>query len=154
LLASKQVFLSPFGGAPEDGEPLTECARIIHDESFPRNGGISVNAATSNIPLEIHHDGVTLIARWELEVASRYPDDVVMMTGDVAGAFRHVLFNCWFCGYFPGYIPELDIIVVNLCFPFGGQDHLCTITSRGKQSKRYTIADRFSRTWCIATIIF
>jgi hypothetical protein len=42
-----------------------------------------------------------------------------MMTGDVAGAFRHVPFNCWFCGYFSGYIPELDLIVVNLCLPFG-----------------------------------
>ena len=119
LMASKQVFLSPFGGAPKDGKPLTECARIVHDESFPRNGGMSVNAATSNIPLEIHHDGVTHIARWGLEESARYPDDVVMMTGDVAGAFRHVPFNCWFCGYFSGYIPELDIIVVNLCLPFG-----------------------------------
>jgi hypothetical protein len=31
-----------------------------------------------------------------------------MMTGDVAGTFRHVPFNCWFCGYFSGYIPELE----------------------------------------------
>jgi hypothetical protein len=25
MLASKQIFLSPFGGAPKDGKPLTEC---------------------------------------------------------------------------------------------------------------------------------
>ncbi len=37
------------------------------------------------------------------------------MAGDVAGAFRHVQFNC----YFSGYIPDLDLIVVNLCLPFG-----------------------------------
>jgi hypothetical protein len=55
---------------------------------------MNVNAATSNIPLE------------------------VMMTGDFAGAFRHVPFNCWFCVYFSGYIRELGIIVVNLCLPF------------------------------------
>lgn len=119
LMASKQIFLSPFGGAPKDGKSLTECARIVHDESFPRQGGMSVNAATSNIPLEIHHDGVKHIARWGLEAMTSYPDDVVMMTGDVAGAFRHIPFNCRFCGYFSGYIPELDIIVVNLCLPFG-----------------------------------
>jgi hypothetical protein len=41
------------------------------------------------------------------------------MTGDVTGAFRHVPFNCWFCGYFSGFIPVLNIIVVNLCLPFG-----------------------------------
>ena len=119
LLASKQIFLSPFGGAPKDGKPLTECARIVHDESFPRNGGLSVNAATTNIPLEVHHDGVKHIAQWGLEAAAQYPEDAVMMTGDVAGAFRHVPFNCWSCGYFSGYIPELDLIVVNLCLPFG-----------------------------------
>jgi hypothetical protein len=93
---------------------LTECTRIVHDESFPRSGGMSVNTATTNNPLEIHHDGVTHIAQLGLEAASRYPEDVVMMTGDVAGAFRHMPFNCWFCGYFSGYIPELDLIVVNL----------------------------------------
>ncbi len=87
--------------------------------SFPRNRDMSVNAATTNIPLEIHHDGVAHIARWGLDAASRYPEDVVMMTGDVAGAFRHMPSNCWFCGYFSVYIPDLDIIVVNLCLPFG-----------------------------------
>ncbi len=48
LLASKQIFLSPFGGAPKDGKPLTEWN--VHDESFPRNRGLSVNVATTNIP--------------------------------------------------------------------------------------------------------
>jgi hypothetical protein len=119
LLASKQIFLSPFGGTPKDGKPLTECARIVHDESFLRNRGLSLNAATTNIPLEVHHDGVKHIAQWGLEAAAQYPEDVVMMTGDVASAFRHVPFNCWYCGYFSGYIPELDLIVVNLCLPFG-----------------------------------
>jgi hypothetical protein len=33
----------------------------------------------------------------------------------------HVPFNRWFCGYFSGYsyIPAMDILVVNLCSPFG-----------------------------------
>jgi hypothetical protein len=48
---------------------------------------MSVNADTTNIPLEIHHDGVTHIVQWGLDVA---------MTSAVAGAFRHVPFNCWF----------------------------------------------------------
>jgi hypothetical protein len=51
---------------------------------------MSANAATTNIPLEIHHDGVhtSLNGVWRLR------HDVVMTTGDVAGAFRHVPFNC------------------------------------------------------------
>jgi hypothetical protein len=67
LMQSKQIFLSPFGGAPKDGKPLTECARIVHDESFPRNRGTSLNTATTNIPLEI----VKKIARWGLAEAHR-----------------------------------------------------------------------------------
>jgi hypothetical protein len=58
LMQSKQIFLSPFGGSPKDGKPLTECVCIVHDESFPRNHGTSLCAATTNIPLEILHDGV------------------------------------------------------------------------------------------------
>jgi hypothetical protein len=38
LLASKQIFLIPFGGAPKDGKQLTECVRIVLDESFPGAG--------------------------------------------------------------------------------------------------------------------
>jgi hypothetical protein len=78
-----------------------------------------VNAATTNIPLEAYHDGVKHIAQWGLEAAAQNPEDAVMMTCDAAGAFRHVPFNCWFCDYFSGYIPELDLIAVNLCSPFG-----------------------------------
>jgi hypothetical protein len=96
-----------------------ECARIVHNESFPRNHGKSLNAATTNIPLEIVHDGVKQITHWGLGEAHRTPDDVVMMTGDVSGAFRHIPINCWFCGHFSGYIPELDIIVLDLSLPIG-----------------------------------
>jgi hypothetical protein len=80
---------------------------------------MSVNAATTNIPLDIHHDGVRHIAQWGLEAASRYAEDAMMMASDVAGAFRHVPFNCWFCGYFSGYNTEFDLIMVNLCLAFG-----------------------------------
>jgi hypothetical protein len=135
LMQSKQIFLSPFGGAPKDGKPLTESARIVHDESFPRTHGVSLNAATMNIPLEITHDGVKQIARWGLAEAHVCPDDVVMMTGDVSGAFRHIPINCWFCGHFSGYIPELDIIVINLSLPFGWTGSPVTYSIAGQAIK-------------------
>jgi hypothetical protein len=107
----------------------------VHDESFPRNHGTSINSATTNIPLEIHHDGVKQIARWGLDEAARYPDDVVMMTGDVSGAFRHIPINCWFCGRFSGYIPELNLIVVNLSLPFGWTGSPVTYSIAGQAIK-------------------
>jgi hypothetical protein len=99
---------------------------------------------TANILLEVHHDGVKHINQMGLEAAAQYPEDVVMMSGDVVGAFRDVPFNCWFREYFSGFIPELDLIVVNLCLPFGWTGSPVTIPSRDKQFKRSTIADRVS----------
>ncbi len=92
LMQSKQIFLGPFGGAPKDGKPLTECARIFHDESFPWNHGMSLNAATTNIPLEITHDSVKQIARWGLVEARRCPDDVavsVVQMRETMGLLRY-----------------------------------------------------------------
>ena len=122
LMETGQVFVSPFGAAEKQGKPITECARIVHDESFPRKGGISLNAATDKIPTDMKYDGVKAIASWALRCHERYPGQVVMMTGDVAGAFRNVPFAAEFCGCFCGYIPELDIIVINLVLPFGWTD--------------------------------
>jgi hypothetical protein len=72
------------------------------DESFPRNGGMSVNAATTNIPLEIHHDGATHIAQWGLEAASRYPEDVMSRARSVtcrstagSSAISQATFQSW-----------------------------------------------------------
>ena len=122
LMETGQVFVSPFGAAEKQGKPITECARIVHDESFPRHGGISVNSATQKIPCELKYDGVKAIASWALHCQDRYPDKVVMMTGDVAGAFRNVPFAASSCGLFCGFIPELNIIAINLCLPFGWTD--------------------------------
>ena len=122
LMESQQVFISPFGAAEKQGKPITECARIVHDESFPRHGGISINSATDKLPCDLKYDGVKAIASWALRCHDRYPGQVVMMTGDVAGAFRNVPISAAFCGLFSGFIPELNIIVVNLCLPFGWTD--------------------------------
>ena len=81
-----------------------------------------MNAATDKIDVPMKYDGVKQIAHMALDCQTRYPDEVVMMTGDVSGAFRNVPFAAFFCGCFAGYIRELDIIVVNLCLPFGWTD--------------------------------
>jgi hypothetical protein len=59
----------------------------------------------------------------------------MMMTGDDSGAFRHIPVNCWFCGHFAGYIPELDIILVNLYLPFGWTGSPVTYSIAGQAIK-------------------
>jgi hypothetical protein len=58
-----------------------------------------------------------------------------MMTGVVSGAFRRIPIICWFCGHFSGYIPELDIIVVNLSLPFGWTGSTVTYSIAGQATK-------------------
>jgi hypothetical protein len=156
LTQSKQIFLRPFGGAPKDGKPLTKCARIVHDEAFPRNHGTSLNMATTNIPLEILNDGVKQIVRWRLAETHRSPDDVVMMTGDISGAFRRIPINCWLCGRFAGYIPELDIIVVNLSLPFGwtGSPVTCSIAGQAIKAIHNSHPGLHNLVYCNDQIMF
>ena len=45
-----------------------------------------------------------------------------MMKGDVSGAFRHVHIHREHCGLFAAFIPELNIVVINLTLPFGWTD--------------------------------
>jgi hypothetical protein len=84
--------------------------------------------AKTNISLEILHDGGWAEAR-------RYPDDVVMLSGNISGAFRHIPINCCLCGHFSGYIPEFEIIVVKLSLPFGWTSSPVTYSIAGQAIK-------------------
>jgi hypothetical protein len=118
LMVNGWVWVSPYGAAEKEGKPLTEWACIIHDESYPRKG-INLNAQSIKLEVKMKYDGPKAIARWAIQAERAQPGETVMMTGDVASAFRNVLFHAASCGLFTGYIPELNIIVVNLVLPFG-----------------------------------
>ncbi len=118
MMANGWVWVSPFGAAEKQGRPITECARIVHDESYPRKG-LNLNAQSVKLEIPMKYDGPKAIARWALSQEHAYPGSTVMMTGDVASAFRNVAFHAAHCGFFSGFIPELNIIVINLVLPFG-----------------------------------
>ena len=121
LLEQDWIFVSPFGGASKDGQPVAVCARITHDTSFPRDG-FNVNSNTDKLDIEISYDGPKEIAQWALFMEQRFPGTATMMKGDVAGAFRNLHIHRDHCGRFAAYIPELDLVVVNLTLPFGWTD--------------------------------
>ncbi|OWZ20801.1 Cleavage induced protein [Phytophthora megakarya] len=112
------VYCSPFGEVPKCDKPLSKDARIIHDLSFP--AGRSVNDCT--IPkdeIDIRYDGARAIVSRIQDVDHNFPGMACMMSGDVRGAFRHIPIHADHCCKFAGTIPELRVLVVDLCCPFG-----------------------------------
>ena len=123
LLSKGWAFFSPFGAAEKGDLPLSEAARITHDASYPRKAnGKNVNSLTAKVAITTKYDGPATIAQWALAVENSQPGEAVMMTGDVSGAFRNVPFAAAACGSFAGYIPQLDIVIVNLSLSFGWTD--------------------------------
>jgi len=112
------IFCSPFGAVPKGDKPLSEDARVIHDLSFPL--GSSLNEATlSRDDIDIRYDGARAIASRIEDVEREFPGLAHLMSGDVNGAFRHIPLHADHCGKFAGTIPELGVLVVDLCCPFG-----------------------------------
>jgi hypothetical protein len=54
-----------------------------------------------------------------MDVVSAFPTLQKMLTGDVNGAFRNIPLSAYHVGRFSGTIPELGILIVDLCCPFG-----------------------------------
>ncbi|OWZ11795.1 hypothetical protein PHMEG_00015135 [Phytophthora megakarya] len=61
------------------------------------------------------HDLATRI----MVVENEFPGIPKLMSGDVAGAFRHLAIHADHVRPFAGTIPELGLLVIDLCCPFG-----------------------------------
>ena len=151
LLSKGWAFFSPFGAAEKGGLPLSVAARITHDASHPRKGkdkGKNVNCLTAKVDITMNYDGPAKIAQWALEVESAQPGEAVMMTGDVSGAFRNVPFAAAACGSFAGYIPQLDIVIVNLSLSFGWTDSPAFYWLAGRAIKTIHEQRFMNLVWC------
>lgn len=83
------IFISPIGVVSKtSSDPAV--VRVINDYAFPNEASVNDFTDRVNFP-EIHYNPPADIARRIFELRSRFPDHpLVMMLGDVAGAFRHV----------------------------------------------------------------
>ncbi|ETN14855.1 hypothetical protein PPTG_07106 [Phytophthora nicotianae INRA-310] len=114
----ENITCSPFGAVQKGTTPLSEDARVIHDLSY--HEGSSVNDNTDlDSSVVVVYDGPDKLATRILEVEKEFPGITKLMSGDVAGAFRHIAIHAGYVGRFAGTIPELGILVVDLCCPFG-----------------------------------
>jgi hypothetical protein len=113
------LHFSPFGCVPKAGvDPLLD-ARLIHDLKYPI--GASTNAASvreSLPPVRLVH--VRVLARCIEALRRKYPLLVIMiMKGDVKGAFRHIPLAAAIARWFAGCITDSNAAVVDLALPFG-----------------------------------
>eukprot|EP00644_Phytophthora_capsici_P000691 jgi/Phyca11/109106/e_gw1.16.250.1 len=82
----QEVFISPVGVVDKDGTDI----RIIDDYSFPDGASINDFTDRSNLPV-ISYNPPGDIARRIFELRRQYSNvRVLILLGDVSGAFRHV----------------------------------------------------------------
>ncbi|EGZ11850.1 hypothetical protein PHYSODRAFT_517489 [Phytophthora sojae] len=112
------VTCSPFGAVQKGDADLTVDARLIHDLSFPPGASVNGNTVPDH-EIDVCYDGPDALANRILDVDEVFPKLQQMMTGDVNGAFRNIPVSADNIDRFAGTIPELGILVIDLCCPFG-----------------------------------
>ncbi|KAE9295781.1 hypothetical protein PF001_g17172 [Phytophthora fragariae] len=112
----KEVFISPIGVvAKVDTDPPD--IRLINDYSFPEGGAVNDFTDRSHFP-EITYNPPGDIARRIFALRRDHPyARILMMVGDVAGAFRHVPVHAEHAHMFAFVIGEY--LVIDLSCGFG-----------------------------------
>lgn len=109
----QDIYVSPVGVVEKDGTDV----RIINDYSFPEGASINDFTDRANFPV-IKYNPPGDIARRILTLRRDYPSaHILMMLGDVSGAFRHVPIHADHVHMFTFVIGEY--LVVDLACGFG-----------------------------------
>ncbi|ETM41256.1 hypothetical protein L914_12961 [Phytophthora nicotianae] len=91
LLAELEgIICSPFGAVEKSSPDTSHQARAIHGLSYPELASVNDNTAADDSVI-VTFDGPQALARRILEVEVEFPDDAMMMSGDVHFGDRSVL---------------------------------------------------------------
>ncbi|KAG2925779.1 hypothetical protein PC116_g18542 [Phytophthora cactorum] len=112
------ITCCPFGAVQKGTAPLSDDARVIQDHSYPEGASINDNTFDDE-GVVVVYSGPQDLAKRILEMEKEYPGITKLMSGDVAGAFRHLAIHADHVGRIAGTIPELGLLVIDLCCPFG-----------------------------------
>eukprot|EP00644_Phytophthora_capsici_P009191 jgi/Phyca11/101947/e_gw1.6.759.1 len=113
-----EIVISPFGVVDMAGGDPASSGRTIHNLAFPEGCSINDHTDSDAIPKPeySHCDAIT---KEVLRVTNNHPnDEVVIMAGDVASAFRNSLHSTS-VQWFAGIVDEEDALIIGLCAPFG-----------------------------------
>ena len=121
-----RIHISPYGVVPKKGEVTSTDGRPIADLSFPR--GVSVNDFTprehipqtdwrpaSAVGRRIHE--LAILSGWSADHANK--SQIRGFVGDIHAAFRHATNRANHVKWFVFHIPDLNILVLDMCAPFG-----------------------------------
>ncbi|KAJ0396295.1 hypothetical protein ATCC90586_003925 [Pythium insidiosum] len=90
LLAKWGVTVSPFGAIRKDDAKDTQAIRLIHDLAFPSHNNVNDHTIKESLPPLAYESTVALAQRIEC-LHRHYPGtQILMLKGDVQGAFRHL----------------------------------------------------------------
>ncbi|KAE9018535.1 hypothetical protein PR003_g3125 [Phytophthora rubi] len=114
-----EIFLSPFGVEDKgDGDPRVT-GRVIHDLSFPEGESVNSNTYTDDVPKPAY-EHCSQIAQEILRCKREQPDDEVhLVAGDVATAYRYACTHSECERYFCGHISEDNAIIIDMSAAFG-----------------------------------
>ncbi|ETK93900.1 hypothetical protein L915_02976 [Phytophthora nicotianae] len=120
---------SPFGCVPKKDVNPTECARLIHDLSYPEDSSINHCSTQSKLP-DLNYESVRRIARRIEELAERHPTlKIKLLKGDVKTAFRLIAVATSLAAHFAGSMG--DLAVIDLALPF--DDHILLEVDKGNR---------------------
>ncbi|EGZ23008.1 hypothetical protein PHYSODRAFT_479296 [Phytophthora sojae] len=114
----ENIQISPLGAVPnKDCSPEDE-VRLIHDLSFPRGHSTNDASRTEDCP-DVEYKHVAAIAKRIEACHARYKGAAIMiMKGDVKGAFRHLMLASGHVRWMAATIPELGVLIVDISAPF------------------------------------
>lgn len=114
----KEVYCSSLGAVEKsDVDPAVEI-RLIHDLSFSRGKSTNDLFDKSAAPV-IQFEYVTALARRTQALAARHPEGkIVLLKGDVKGAFRHLMTNAAHFYRMAASIPKLKALIKDMAAPF------------------------------------
>ncbi|ETI54050.1 hypothetical protein F443_03094 [Phytophthora nicotianae P1569] len=123
---------SPFGCVPKKDVNPTECARLIHDLSYPEDSSINHCSTQSKLP-DLNYESVRRIARRIEELAERHPTlKIKLLKGDEKTAFRLIAVATRLAAHFAGSTG--DLAVIDLALPFGWtDDHILLEVDKGNR---------------------
>ncbi|ETP42264.1 hypothetical protein F442_10823, partial [Phytophthora nicotianae P10297] len=119
LLERWHVTISPFGAVPKSDARSIHAIRLIHDLAFPLDDCVNSHTIQSSLPYVPYQPFSALAERIEHLAAVHPGVRILILKGDVQGAFRHLRLHAPDVHRMGGCLGHLQAGVIDLSAPFG-----------------------------------
>lgn len=115
----KHVTTSPFSAVEKKDEDPNVVCRLVHDLSCPKDDSTNSDTVTDGLPVMCYRPAAEIALRIE-ELTKQYPGvRIMMMGGDVKGAYRHLMNRASQVHRMGGQLPGDDALIIDVSAPFG-----------------------------------